>query len=311
MFNTILVVVAALSLMFILSAAQSGTSLLVFYQGQNNDNAYYTNSTNGNFFDPNEIVPSTGVNQGVSVVSFNGSLFAFHQALIKGNALWYNELRNGQWIGDAPVAGATLYDWPNAAVYNDALYLFYISQDQNTLSYKVYKGPNGGWSSDTRSVTSTSGPYFYPMGVATVDTSVFSNRIFLAVTVSNNLYYTTYTSDGGWTTKVSVGTAGNAAPSPVQFGDAVYIFTTDANSPNSIAYYTITTSPSKLVTLNKAMSQLYSPTAVVFHQELYVFVTGLDSSLFYTQTSDGSSFTSPLTPVTGNAVGYSPSACTY
>lgn len=185
---------------------------------------------------------------------------------------------------------------PNATVFRNNLYVFFVGVGENGAFFTSYDGT--AWTTPVTQVASDLGI----MAGTTVSTAVFENRMYLFYTGNgNNGVYYTSTSDGqSWLlvfppvpgSTPMVGTTPNA----IAFNGRLYLFYTDSGDDGISMVWTADgqnwNGPQLVPAQGLSVAQQTSPNAVVFGDTLYLFFTGGGGGgTFYTTTTDAVSWT--------------------
>ncbi|WIE52808.1 glycoside hydrolase [Pseudomonas sp. GM17] len=302
--------------------------LLVLHQGSGNSRNIYVNAFNGSSWVGDTQMAPIRISNSPAPVIFNDELYCFWQGPGSNGQLQYSGSDSSNWMPTTTLSGAQMSCSPSATEFNNQLYCMYQGSWQSGYLYQSVGTVQSTWSSpSTASPISLSAS---PSVVAVSDTLLYS-----FFQQEGQLCYTTCTSTNAWTSPYLVGWSSSATqlntiglmytPSTVMFTPSgatsaqLYIFYQTAdNTVSGQLWYVIfdtatgTCSP-PIQVANVSLS--YSPSAVVFNKQLYVFYQGGaggqgNSGLYYDCLSTAGAW-SGSQQVPGVGIAYSPAPVVY
>lgn len=302
--------------------------LLVLHQGSGNSRNIYVNAFNGSSWVGDTQMAPIRLSNSPAPVIFNDELYCFWQGPGSNGQLQYSGSDGSSWMPATTLSGAQMSCSPSATEFNNQLYCMYQGSGQSGYLYQSVGTVQSTWSSP--SAASPISLSASPCVVAVSDTLLYS-----FFQQEGQLCYTTCTNSNAWTSPYLVGWGSSATqlntiglmytPSAVMFTPSgatsaqLYIFYQSADNtvPGQLWYVIFDTATGTCSSPTQVadVSLSYSPSAVVFNNQLYVFYQGGaggqgNNGLYYDCLSTAGTW-SGSQQVPGVGIAYSPAPVVY
>lgn len=254
------------------------SNLFVFHQASALQGRLWCGVTENHSWEPDALVPNTGMTASPSAVEFNGQVYCFHQGFAANGTLFYNIYNGILWQGDQQVPATGMSEGPSVATFNGQLYCFHQgSGDDGNLWYNVLSG--GAWVGDAQ--VPNTGMSKSPSAV------VFNGQLYCFHQGSGEngqLWYNVFDVNRGWLGDNQVPNTGTSeSPGAVVYNGLLYCFH-QGSGRNGQLWYNVFDGANwrgDQQVPGSAISK--SPSAAVLDGVLYCFYQGAyeNGNLFY------------------------------
>ena len=105
--------------------ANGHSNLFVFHQAIAQQGRLWCGVTENHVWEPDALVPSTGMTGSPSAVEFNGEVYCFHQGFAANGTLYFNIYDGILWEGDRQVPATGMSEGPSVVEFEGRLYCFH------------------------------------------------------------------------------------------------------------------------------------------------------------------------------------------